>query len=132
MNKVDFGYVGKNKCTIYNQCFDSYVNSRFIQERSKADMTNLLAATEIVFEFLVEEGNKLGFNIDSILENPTTSGSTCFFLASQFSKKIMNYILDREIKVNSITADMSNALSNNHNHKTHLSAYASYICQCDP
>ena len=55
---------------------------------------------------MVEEGNKRGFNVDSILEIPTSTGGTCFAIASQCSKKIMKYIIGRGIKVNSITTEM--------------------------
>jgi len=75
-------------------------------KRPEAEWKKLISKTEIVFDFLVEEGNKRGFNVDSILEIPSSNGSTCFNIASQCSKKIMNYIIGRGVKVNSITTDM--------------------------
>ena len=55
---------------------------------------------------MVEEGNKRGFNVDEILEIPTSTGGTCFAIASQCSKKIMKYIIRRGININYITTDM--------------------------
>ena len=106
MDQVDFGYVGRDGLTIYSSYFQTYINARFTLERPEADWKNLVSKTETVFEFLVEEGNRHGFDVDSILEIPTSSGSTCFSIASQCSKKISDYIIQRGIKVNSITTDM--------------------------
>ena len=107
MNQVDFGYVGGNGFTIYSICFQPYIQARFVLEKPEAEWKKLLPKTETIFDFLVEEGNKRGFNVDNILEIPTSSGSTCFSIASQCSKKIMYYFIQREIKVNSITTEMA-------------------------
>ena len=92
MDEVDFGYIGKNGITIYRRCFTPYLNARFVLERPEAEWKKLVTQTETVFDFLVEEGNKRGFNVDEILEIPSSDGSTCFLVASQCSKKILNYI----------------------------------------
>ena len=106
MDQVDFGYVGIDGGTIYRSCFDKYINARIILERPEAEWKKLVSKTETVFDFLVKEGNKRGFDVDEILEIPTSNGSTCFTIASNFSKKIMKYIIGRGIKVNSIKTDM--------------------------
>ena len=106
MDQVDFGYIGMDGFTIYRQCFQRYINARFTLKRPEAEWKKQVAKMEIVFDFLVEEGNKRGFNVDEILEIPDSNGSTCFSVASQCSKKIMKYIIGRGIKVNSIKTDM--------------------------
>ena len=106
MDQVDFGYVGKDGLTIYNICFQRYIKARFILKRPEAEWKILVKKTETVFDYLVEEGNKRGFEMYSILEIPTSNGTTCFALASQCSKKISKYIVGRGIKVNSIKTDM--------------------------
>ena len=106
LDQVDFGYVGRGGFTIYRSLFLRYINARFTMERREAEWKKLVTKTETVFDFLVEEGNKRGFDVDSILEIPDSNGETCFLIASQCSKKIMKYIIGREIKVNSITATM--------------------------
>ena len=106
MDQVDFGYVDKDGDTIYCNCFQKYIDARFTLERPEADWKKLVSKTETVFDFLVEEGNNRGFDVDEILEIPTSNGSTCFSVASCFSKKIIDYIIQRGIKVNSITTKM--------------------------
>ena len=106
MQQVDLGYVGIDGTTIYRQCFQTYIDARFALKRPKAEWKKMVSKTETVFDFLVEEGNKRGFDIDSILEIPSSTGSTCFNIASQCSKKIMQYIIKRGIKVNSIKTNM--------------------------
>ena len=106
MEQVDFGYVGRGGFTIYRQCFQRYINTRFTLERPEGEWKKLVSKTETVFDFLIEEGNKRGFDVESILEIPTSEGSTCFNLASRCSKKIMQFIIGRGIKVNSIQTNM--------------------------
>jgi len=106
MDEVDFGYVDKDGYTIYRQCFDRYLDARSTLKRPEAEWKKLVSKTEIVFDFLVEEGNKRGFNVNSILETPTSNGETCFSLASVCSKKISEYFIGRGIKVNSIRTNM--------------------------
>ena len=106
MDQVDFGYVGRNGFTIYSRCFQRYIDARFDLKKPEAEWKKLVSKTETVFDFLVEEGNKRGFDVDSILEIPTSSGGTCFSVASQCSRKIMDYIIEKGIKVNSITTHM--------------------------
>ena len=106
MDKVDFDYVGTDGLTIYINCFQRYINARYIREIPEAKWKKLVTKTEAVFEYLVQEGNKRGFTVDSILEIPASNGSTCFQIASRCSEKISGYIIRRRIKVNSITTDM--------------------------
>ena len=106
MEQVDFGYVGRDGLTIYSSCFVRYINARLIFEKPEAEWKKLVTKTETVFEYLVQEGNKRGFNVDETLELPSTDGSTCFRTASRCSKKIMTYMIQRGIKVNSIGIDM--------------------------
>ena len=105
MDEVDFAYVDKNGSTIYNACFILYLR-RFTLNRQKVDLSKLMMKTEEVFQYLIEQGTKYGFNVDSILEIPNSVGETCFKLASGSSKKISKYIMGRDIKVNSITTEM--------------------------
>ena len=106
MDEVDFGYVDKNKFTIYLACFQKHVFARTIWKRSEAECETLISKIENVFEFLVEEGNKQGFDVDSILEIPSSTGLTCFSVASGNSKQISEYIIRRSIQVNSIGTEM--------------------------
>ena len=105
MDEVDFGYVGRNGYTIYRICLTPYLNARHMS-RPEAEWKKVVSKTETVFYFLVEEGNKRGFNVNSILEIPTSYGDTCFHIASQCSRKISEDIIGRGIKVNSIKTDM--------------------------
>ena len=92
MDQVDYGYIENNGFTIYNQCFQRYIDARFTLKKPKAEWSILVTKTETVFDFLVEEGNRRGFDVDSILEIPTSTGLTCFHIASRCSKKISDYI----------------------------------------
>ena len=106
MNQVDFGYVGRDGATIYRRCFDRYIKARYVLKRPETELKKLVRKTEIVFVFLIEEGKKRKPAVASILEIPSPDGLTCFSIASKCSRKISNYIIGREIKVNSITTDM--------------------------
>ena len=88
--------------TIFECCFNRYVDAR----NHNADWSELVPKTETVFEYLVQEGEKRGFNVKSLLEIPNSKGETCFSLASDFSQKISSLIIGRGIKVNSITTEM--------------------------
>ena len=116
MENVDFDYVGMLGFTIYRVCFSKYLdayntfklseaeNSEFLEKRKIRNQ--IVVKTETVFNFLLEHGIKNGFNIDSILEIPDDNGNTCFQIASQCSFKICNYLLKRNIKINSIETKM--------------------------
>ena len=106
MGEIDFGYVGTRGFTIYSRCFQKYIIARFISKRPESEWEKLVSKTETVFYFLVEEGNKRGFDVNSTLEIPTSDGSTCFGFASQCSSKIAEYIIGIGIKVNSIRTMM--------------------------
>ena len=106
MDQVDFGHVGRDGFTIYNFCFQRYIKARYSLKRPEAEWREMVTRTETVFDVLVREGTKRGFDIDSILEIPNSNGSTCFCIASSCSDKITSYIIDRGIKVNSINTDM--------------------------
>ena len=105
MKEVDFGYVGDSGCTIYRACFDKYLTARETKLSSDR-LVSLIMKTEEIFFFLVEQGNKNGYNVDAILEIPDNTGNACFPVASQCSFNICNYIIARNIKVNSITTYM--------------------------
>ena len=106
MKKVDFAYVHNDGSTIYRMCFQKYIDKRFPLKKSKAEWAKLVPRTEEVFDFLVAEGRKNGFDVDSILQIPDSSGLSCFIIASQCSEKICKYIFGRGIKVNSIRTNM--------------------------
>ena len=111
MSEVDFDYQ-ENGRTIYINCFHKLANGRNISEIPKTEWVplpewnKLVTKLEAVFEFLVEQGNTNGFNVDSILEKTDPTGETCFARASITSRKICYYILDRSIQVNSINTRM--------------------------
>ena len=107
MEDVDFAYIGHVGFTIYIACFQKYVNADKTK-MTEEEESNLVLKTEEVFFFLVEQGNKNGYNVDAILEIPDSNGETCFQSAATFSLKIMLYIIKRGIKVNSIRSDMVN------------------------
>ena len=89
MEQVDFCYVGKEGLTIYSECFQRYFSvSRYIWPGKKNDLSELVANIEEIFFYLVNQANKYGFNVDSILETPSSTGSTCFGYASGCSEKI--------------------------------------------
>ena len=102
MREVDFGYVSVNGFTIYTNCFQKYIKSRKVVR----GWGKLVTETEAVFDFLVEQGINNGYDVDSILEIPMSTGHTCFFFATHCSEKICNYIIERGIKVNSINTYM--------------------------
>ena len=68
MDQVDFGHVGRDGFTIYRSCFQGYLNARFGYERPEVEWRTVVTETESVFYYLVEEGHKRGFDVDSILE----------------------------------------------------------------
>ena len=103
MKEVDFAYVDNDGFTIYRMCFSKYISAQFREEWTRLQV---VPETEKVFDFLVAEGRKNGFDVDLLLERPNSTGETCFDLASRCSKKICKYILGRGIKVNSIKTDM--------------------------
>ena len=104
MNQVDFEYVGVIGVTIYRMCFQEITDAS--SQIPLAELLSLVAKTEKIFFFLVEQGIKNGYNVDSILEIPDSDGGTCFHYASLCSPDIMLYIIRRSIKVNSIKSDM--------------------------
>ena len=97
MSQVDFGYIDEDESTIYLK----------LLTKQEAECSKLVSKTESVFEFLVEQGNKIGFNVDSILERPNSIGQTCFSIASKYSEKICDFIIGRQILVNSLSVDMT-------------------------
>ena len=99
MQKVDFGHITIDGVTIFRACFHKYLKARFILKKLKNEWSKLISKTEKVFFFLVEQGNKNGYNVDKILEIPAPSGETCFQIASQCSEKICKYIIGRRIKI---------------------------------
>ena len=107
MERVDFGYVGKDESTIYRACFNQYLTLRYTLGRPKSEWSKLVQQTETVFDFLVDQGINNGYDVDTILEIPDSAGGTCFSIASNGSEKICNFIIGREISVNSINTDMN-------------------------
>ena len=102
MSQVDFGYIG----SFGNTIFTANIRKLKKYQYTESKLAKLVKETEKVFEFLVKEGNKYGFNVDSILEIPDSTGATCFTIASNCSEKISNYIIARPIQVNYITIHM--------------------------
>ena len=106
MDQVDFGYIENLGRTIYSICFQRFLHAKLELKRPSTELRKLMSRTEIVFEYLVHEGDRFGFDVNSILEIPASNGGTCFSTASQNSQKISSLIIGREIKVNSIGTDM--------------------------
>ena len=103
MSQVDFDYA-PGGFTIYKSCFQPCLYAKLY--RVQEELSKIIPKTEAVFEFLVEQGKEFGFNVDSILETRDETGGTCFSVAAQCSEKISNYILQRPIRVNSISMNM--------------------------
>jgi len=106
MEQVNFGYVGDDGFTIYRQCFEKYIRSRFVLKRPKSEWSKIVTETEVLFENLVAIGIENGYDVNSILERPDLRGETCFDIASRFSDKICNNMINRGFNVNSIRTDM--------------------------
>ena len=107
MEDVDFHYIGESGSTIYRILFHNYDNAMSIK-MTEDEKSKFVLKTEEAFFFLVDQGNKHGFNVDGILEIPDFNGSTCFTIAAVCSWNIMMYIIERDIKINSIKIDMEN------------------------
>ena len=99
-------YTAKYERTIYSQCSRLLLACRSSQDKTEAKCLSLISKVETVFHFLVEEGTKRGFDVDSILEIPSIDGTTCFSYASGFSEKISKTIIERGVKINNIRANM--------------------------
>ena len=106
MDEVDFGYIGREEATVYIRCFQRYLEARFILKRPEAEWKKLVSKTEAVFYSLIDEGNRRGFNVNTILEITSSTGDTCFRIASQCSRNISEYFIGKGLKVNSVTLDM--------------------------
>ena len=106
MDQVDFDYVGDEGFTIYRQCFEKYLRSRFVLKRPESEWSKITTETEDLFENLVAIGIKNGYDVNSILEKPDPRGDTCFDIASRFSDKICNNMINRGFNVNTIRTDM--------------------------
>ena len=106
LDKVDFGYINKEGSTIYSACFEHCLNATRQLKRPASEVSKLIDQAEEIFFILIDEGQKRGFNTDEILEIPDSTGQTCFMIASIKSKKITNYIIQRNIKINSIDSRM--------------------------
>ena len=75
-------------------------------KKPESELSKLVTETETLFEILVAMGIKNGYDVNSILEMPDLRGETCLDIASRFSDKICNNIINRGINVNSIRTDM--------------------------
>ena len=106
MEQVDFGYIGIDGLTIYRSCFEKYLNARNLLKVPEAEWSKIVLKAEEVFFFLVDQGNKNGYNVDAILEKPIDNGETCFHIASRCSKMICSYVIQRDIRVNNIDLAM--------------------------
>ena len=107
MDKIDFGHIWqRGGLTIYNSCFQRYIHAKETLKSPQNDCLKLISNAETMFMYLVQEGNRYGFDVDSILEIPSSIGLTCFGLASSLSSSISNYLIGRDIQVNSVTTGM--------------------------
>ena len=110
MKQVDFGYVttdgSMGRISIYRMCFQKFHTARHTLKLPDEELLKIVPKVEAVFDFLLEQGNKNGYNVDSILEIPDSGGQTCFLCASECSFKIATDLMKRGIKLNSITISM--------------------------
>ena len=115
MGQVDFAYMkthcemGRTNVTIYRMCFQKILDvvTRHREEpEAFTGWPKMVQELEAVFVFLVEQGEKFDFNVNSILDIPDSSGGTCFASAAACSEKICSDLIERGIKLNNITADM--------------------------
>ena len=108
MDENDFVFIDNDGFTIYRMCFDRYLNARWTLEKPEEDWSKLVTKVEETFFWLVDQGQKkLGIEgVNLIIQRPSSTGETCFLLATQCSPKIAKFILTQDIKINSITTDM--------------------------
>ena len=90
MKEVDFEYVNENGWSIYLK------HAAFGAGGSDEKLE--------VLKFLVNEGEKKRVNVNAILEKADQTGWTCFW--RYHDENIKKYLLDKGIKVNSITTNM--------------------------
>ena len=109
MNEIDFGFIGNGGFTIYRTSFNKYIIARFVLKKSEEDRSKLIPKVEETFFWLVEESQKrLGIKaVNEIIQIPSSSGSTCFEVATACSPKIMKFILNRDVKINSVQTNMT-------------------------
>ena len=105
-SQIDFNFVGNFGETLFHQCFSMYKNARYTLKRPEKDLSKLIVKLEAVFFVLIDLGRKNEFDVDKIIEIPDSTGLTCFQLATNCSQRICQYILGRNIKINSITLNM--------------------------
>ena len=92
--------------SILRHCFLRYLNAKNQLERSEAELIQIMDRIEEVFFYLIDEFHRGGMNIDELLESPNSVGQTCFSIASDSSKKIAEFIIERDVKLNSIDTVM--------------------------
>ena len=109
MNEIDFGYIGIGGFTIYRNSFNKFIIARFVLKISESERSKLIPKVEETFFWLVGESQKrLGTEaVNKIIEIPSSSGSTCFEVATACSPKILKFILNQEIRINSIQTNMT-------------------------
>ena len=107
MEDVDFAFIGDSGCTIYRVCLHNEENLELVK-MTEDEKFKLSLKTEEVFFFLVDQGNKNGYNVDAILEIADFHGATCFQVSASRGLATTLYIMQRGIKVNSIRVDMVN------------------------
>ena len=62
----------------------------------------MLRETEESCLYLIQLAKKFNLDLDKILNHTTNDGTTLFFNASMFSEEITKFLLDQNVKVNSI------------------------------
>ena len=109
MNEIDFGFIGIGGFTLYRVSFNIYILARFVLKKSEEDRSKLIPKVEETFFWLVEESQKrLGIQaVNEIIQRPSSNGSTCFEVATACSPKILKFILNQDVKINSIQTNMT-------------------------
>ena len=67
--------------------------------------TGMFSEIENTLLFLIEEGERHGVEMSTILNTRNKQGSTLFSWATQFSEKIALALLERNVIVNTITSN---------------------------
>ena len=67
--------------------------------------TGMFSEIETTIFFLIEEGERCGVEMSTILNTRSNDGTTLFDWATQFSEKIALALLERNIIVNTIRGD---------------------------
>ena len=105
MKKVNFEYATEETgCNLFFTSFQPIIRLK-PTSKNESKWLPLVPQIEKRFEYLIAESTKRidDKTLDTILETPSSMGWTCLLAASMISsEKIMDFILQRQIPINSI------------------------------